>query len=52
MMNQITMRRWGGVLSMLTPGRLVDRLLDWIENLRDAIQPIQADRLPDNVAPH
>ena len=45
MINQAAERRWGASLSMLSPGFLIDRLLDQIENLRDAILPAQADRL-------
>lgn len=46
MMNQMPARVWDGVLSVLTPGYLIDRILDWIDKLSGAIEPAQAARLP------
>ena len=46
MMNQTTERMWNVGLSMLSPSFLVDRFLDWVEQLGHAIMvPAQADHL-------
>lgn len=51
MINQMPMRMWSGVLAMLTPACLIDRLLDWIETLSRAIEPVQGVRLPREEVP-
>ena len=45
MINQMAERMYGASLSMLSPGFLIDRLLDQIEKLSGAIVPAQADKL-------
>ena len=44
MINQTAERIWAGLL-MLSPGYLVDRLLDRLEKLRPVIMPAQAREL-------
>lgn len=51
MINQMPLRVWSGVLAMLTPAFLIDRLLDWMETLGGAIQPAQGVRLPREEVP-
>ncbi len=46
MMHQMAERMWSAGLLMLSPGCLIDRLLDRIEDLRGVIVPAQADGLP------
>jgi hypothetical protein len=45
MINQMAGRFGGASLSMLSPGFLIDRLLDRIEQLSRTIVPAQADKL-------
>lgn len=45
MMNQTTERIWAAGLLMLSPGYLIDGLLDRIEKLRAVIMPAQACEL-------
>jgi hypothetical protein len=46
MTNQKIMRMWGTALSLLNPGRLVDWLLDRLEELSVAMMPVQAEVIP------
>jgi hypothetical protein len=46
MTNQTIVRMWGAGLWLLNPGRLVDRLLDRLEELSVAIMPVQAEVIP------
>jgi hypothetical protein len=39
-------RMWDAGLSLLNPGRLVDRLLDRLEELSVAMMPAQAEMIP------
>ncbi|MBI5265152.1 MAG: hypothetical protein HY852_25440 [Bradyrhizobium sp.] len=48
MINQMAVRVWDGFLSMLSPGFLIDSLLDWIEKLSGPIEPAQADGMVRN----
>lgn len=46
MMNQTAKRMWDAGLSTLSPGCLIDRFLDWVEQLGNAMMvPAQADNL-------
>jgi hypothetical protein len=47
MMNQLAERIGVAALSM-SPGRLVDRFLDWLEELRGAMALAEIDRLARN----
>jgi hypothetical protein len=49
MMNQLTERMRGAALSM-SPGRLIDKLLDWLEELRGAMALAEIDGLARNEA--
>ena len=44
MMNQLAERMRGVALSM-SPGHLIDRLLDWLEELRGAMALAEVDSL-------
>src|SRR3979411_2301374 len=44
MMNQLAERMWVAALSM-SPGHLVDKFLDWLEELRGAMALAEIDRL-------
>ncbi len=46
MINQTIVRNWGAILSMLSPGSLIDRLLDKIDELSGLIVPAQAVPVP------
>jgi len=45
MMNQTIERIWSTGLSLLSPGYLVDRLLDQIEKISPTMLPAQVDML-------
>jgi hypothetical protein len=47
MMNQLAGRIGGAALSM-SPGHLVDKFLDWLEELRSAMALAEIDRLAGN----
>jgi hypothetical protein len=47
MMNQLAERMWVAALSM-SPGHLVDKFLDWLEELRGAMALAEIDRLACN----
>jgi len=49
MMNQLAERMWGAALSM-SPEYLVDKFLDWLEKLRDAMELAEINRLAGNEA--
>jgi hypothetical protein len=49
MMNQLTERMRVAALSM-SPGHLIDKLLDWLEELRCAMALVEIDRLARNEA--
>ena len=49
MMNQLAERVWVAALSM-SPGHLVDKFLDWLEDLRGAMALVEIDRLARNEA--
>jgi hypothetical protein len=49
MMNQLAERMWGAALSM-SPGHLVDKFLDWLEELRGALALAEVDSLARNEA--
>jgi len=44
MMIKTAERMWGAALSM-SPARLIDKFLDWIEQLSEAMVPAQAEEL-------
>jgi len=46
MTNQTIVRMCGAGLSLLNPGRLVDWLLDRLEELSVAMMPVQAEVIP------
>jgi hypothetical protein len=46
MINQTMTRIWRTGLLLLNPGRLVDRLLDRLEELSVAMMPAQAEMIP------
>ena len=46
MMNQTMTRMWRTGLLLLNPGRLVDRLLDRLDELSVAMMPAQAEMIP------
>jgi hypothetical protein len=46
MTNQTIVRMWGAGLLLLNPGRLVDWLLDRLEELSVAMMPLQAEAIP------
>ncbi|WP_187399297.1 hypothetical protein [Bradyrhizobium paxllaeri] len=46
-MNQLAGRIGGAALSM-SPGHLVDKFLDWLEELRSAMALAEIDRLAGN----
>ena len=46
MINQIMTRMWRTGLLLLNPGRLVDRLLDRLEELSVAMMPAQPEMIP------
>ena len=43
MINQTTERVWRSALPMLSPLCLIDRLLDWVEELGAAILPAESN---------
>ena len=47
MMNQHAERMWVAALSM-SPGHLVDKFLDWLEELRGAMALVEIDGLARN----
>jgi hypothetical protein len=47
MMNQLAERMWFAALSM-SPGHLVDKFLDWLEELRGAMALAEIDGLARN----
>ena len=47
MMNQLAERMWVAALSM-SPGHLIDKLLDWLEELRVAMALAEIDGLARN----
>jgi hypothetical protein len=47
MMNQLAERMTGAALSM-SPGHLIDKLLDWLEELRIAMALAEIDGLARN----
>ena len=49
MMNQLAGRMGAAALSM-SPGHLVDKFLDWLDELRDAMQLAEINRLACNEA--
>ena len=49
MMNQLAERMRGAAFSM-SPGHLIDKLLDWLEELRCAMALVEIDRLARNEA--
>jgi hypothetical protein len=49
MMNQLAERTWVAALSM-SPGHLVDKFLDWLEELRVAMALAEIDGLARNEA--
>jgi hypothetical protein len=49
MMNQLAERVWVAALSM-SPGHLVDKFLDWLDELRDAMALDEIDGLARNEA--
>ena len=46
MTNQTMVRMWGAGLLLLNPGRLIDWLLDRLEELSVAMMPAQAEVIP------
>ena len=44
MMNQLAERMWVAALSM-SPGHMVDKFLNWLEQLRGAMALAEIDRL-------
>jgi hypothetical protein len=46
MKNQTMVRIWGAGLLLLNPGRLIDWLLDRLEELSVAMMPAQAEVIP------
>jgi hypothetical protein len=51
MINQMAMRLWDAGLAMPSLSCLIDRLLDRIEQFRDALVPTEAGRLSCAEAP-
>ena len=49
MMNQLAERMWNAALSM-SPEHLVDKFLDWLEELRGAMALAETDGLARNEA--
>ena len=49
MMNQLTERMRVAAFSM-RPAHLIDKFLDWLEELRSAMAPAEIDRLARNEA--
>jgi hypothetical protein len=47
MMNQLA-ERIGVAARSMSPGRLVDKFLDWLEELRGAMALVEIDRLARN----
>ena len=47
MMNLLAERMWGAAVSM-SPGHLVDKVLDWLKELSDAMTLAEIDRLACN----
>jgi len=47
MLNQLAERTRGVALSM-SPGHLVDKFLDWLDELRTAMALVEIDRLARN----
>ena len=43
-MNQLAERMWDAALSM-SPGHLVDKFLDWLDELRGAMALVETDGL-------
>ena len=41
-MNGLAMRLWGAGFAMLSPGDLIDRLLDRLDRFREAMMPVQS----------
>ena len=48
MMIKTAEQMWGAALLMLSPGCLIDKFLDWLEELRGAMVPAQIDGLAGN----
>jgi len=46
-MNQLAERMWDTALSM-SPGHLVDKFLDWLDELRGAMALVETDGLARN----
>lgn len=46
-MNQLAERMWDAALSM-SPGRMVDKFLDWLDELRGAMALVETDGLARN----
>ena len=46
-MNQLAERMWDAALSM-SPGHLVDKFLDWLDELRGAMALVETDGLARN----
>jgi hypothetical protein len=42
---------WGTALSMLSPGCLIDKFLDWVDELRCTMVPARVDRSAGNETP-
>jgi len=45
-MSQTMARMWGAGSLLLNPGRMVDWLLDRLEELSAAMMPVQAEMIP------
>jgi hypothetical protein len=45
MMKTHTVRLWGAALLTLSPVRLIDRFLDWIEDISAVILPVHVNAL-------
>jgi len=45
MMNTHAIRRWGAALLTLSPGCLIDRFLDWVEDLSAVLLPVHVNAL-------
>jgi hypothetical protein len=44
MISKTAEQMWGVALLMLSPGYLVDKFLDWVEEFRDTMLPAYVDR--------
>ena len=51
MMNTHAVQRWGAALLALSPGCLIDRFLDWIEDLSAVMMPVQVEALAVSKVP-